>query len=83
MSSTLSCSVERAELRCVWHSDWIRWHPYGMPPSKLRSLVCDDAEPEEAPNVILDDPRVKEQLGNAMEIPGGMGMFGTTVIHFG
>ncbi|KZV73043.1 hypothetical protein PENSPDRAFT_575246 [Peniophora sp. CONT] len=63
--------------------DWIKWHPYGMPPSKLRALVVDDAEPDDAPNAILDDPRVKEQLGNAVEIPGGIGMFGNTVIHFG
>lgn len=54
-----------------------------MPPSKLRTLVSDDAEPDDAPNAILDDPRVKEQLGNAVEIPGGMGMFGNAVIHFG
>ena len=64
-------------------SDWIKWHPYGMPPSKLRALVSDDTEPADAPNAILDDPRVSEQLGNAMEIPGGMGMFGNMVVHFG
>jgi hypothetical protein len=55
--------------------DWLKWHPYGMPPSEFRGLVLDPDH--EGKEYILDHPDVEKQFYGMVELPGGI------VMHYG
>ncbi|KAI0319803.1 hypothetical protein OF83DRAFT_1169867 [Amylostereum chailletii] len=59
-------------------SNWILGHPYAMPPSKLRQITDDIADPE-APNFVFEHPEVQKLHSNTIEMPG-MGGFSSMMM---
>lgn len=51
-------------------STWLRWHPYGMPPSEFRALVGDPEH--EGEDYILGHPTVANMYAGMVDIGPGM-----------
>lgn len=52
---------------------WLQGHPYGMTPSKFRSLVTDGTL-QQGQDYIMDHPDMIRMTSGATELPGGVVM---------
>ncbi|KIM89070.1 hypothetical protein PILCRDRAFT_60840, partial [Piloderma croceum F 1598] len=68
MGKVSEAEKQEAEIRT-----WLKYHKFGMPPSKFRELVTDPTQ--QGRDYIMDQPEMKEMMRGVTELPGGISMY--------